>query len=58
MKKLILTLPLLAALSAVHPAMAVMDSNDIVSLGYAQQHSDHASTLHGFRLGGQPYLHG
>lgn len=51
MKKLMLTLPLLAGLSAVHPAMAAMDGNDIVSLGYAQQHSDRAGTLHGFRLG-------
>ena len=51
MKKLMLTLPLLAGLSALHPVMAAMNGNDIVSLGYAQQHSDRAGTLHGFRLG-------
>ncbi|AHE73549.1 hypothetical protein M942_24415 [Enterobacter ludwigii] len=51
MKKLMFALPLLAGLSAVHPAMAAMDGSDIVSLGYAQQHSDRAGTLHGFRLG-------
>ncbi|EEF6878856.1 TPA: outer membrane beta-barrel protein [Salmonella enterica] len=51
MKKLMLTLPLLAGLSTVHPAVAAMDGNDIISLGYAQQHSNRAGTLHGFRLG-------
>ncbi|HDR2590961.1 outer membrane beta-barrel protein [Enterobacter ludwigii] len=51
MKKLMFALPLLAGLSAVHPAMAAMDGSDIVSLSYAQQHSDRAGTLHGFRLG-------
>ncbi|MFP2431073.1 hypothetical protein [Enterobacter ludwigii] len=51
MNKLMLTLPLLAGLSCVHPAMAAMHGNDIMSLGYSQQHSDHAGTPHGFRLG-------
>jgi opacity protein-like surface antigen len=51
MKKLILTLPLLAGFGAVHPVAAALDGNDILSLGYAQQHSDRAGTLHGFRLG-------
>ncbi|MFZ5177023.1 outer membrane beta-barrel protein [Enterobacter kobei] len=51
MKKLILTLPILAAFMNVHPALADTGSSDVVSLGYAQQHSDRAGTLHGFRLG-------
>lgn len=51
MKKVMFLLPLLAGLSTVHPTIAAMHGNDIVSLGYAQQHSDRAGTLHGFRLG-------
>ncbi|WP_373226642.1 outer membrane beta-barrel protein [Enterobacter cloacae complex sp. ESBL7] len=51
MKKLMFALPLLAGLGTVHPVLAAMEGNDIISLGYAQQHSDRAGTLHGFRLG-------
>lgn len=51
MKKLMFALPLLAGLGTVHPVLAALEGNDVVSLGYAQQHSDRAGTLHGFRLG-------
>lgn len=50
-KKLMLAMPLLASFSAVHPVIAAMNGNDVLSLGYAQQHSDRAGTLNGFRLG-------
>lgn len=50
MKQFMLILPHLAGLSILHPAMAAMDGNDFVFLGYAQQHSDHVGNLHGFHI--------
>ncbi|MBH3035775.1 outer membrane beta-barrel protein [Serratia marcescens] len=51
MKRIMFILPLLAGLSTTQSAMAAINGNDIFSLGYAQQHSDHAGTLHGLHLG-------